>query len=412
MTPLKFRRCFILILGIVALPTACLNASEFQKGRQQVHISNLHQIDDDLYVWTQNLTVDGTIKGDLVAGAYSIDVNGSISGSTNVFANSITVGGTTTGSLRAFAERVSIDGLIGGSVVSGAKTITLETGGVVSREAHLFAKEIFAEGTVLGDLNAYGEEIVLSGTVEGDAILKGKRITVIPPAIIKGKLICEWSESVEIDSTGGVIIGNGIEIKQKTDEDDEEANGNIVKTVITKLSQILAAFIIGVILVAVMPVVTKESVSQLQTRFSMSAATGVITFAVTIMALFFAIIALVCLIVGAILSDGSGAILAGLLLVIAFLLLPISLVSAVTGAIIFYVGKIAMAFFLGYLIARAFDSDTARIRRWHLLVGLVMLAILFSIPSAGTLLYIVVCTIGAGSIVLAILKIRNDLQKK
>ncbi|MEK7774704.1 MAG: polymer-forming cytoskeletal protein [Candidatus Zixiibacteriota bacterium] len=401
--------CFILIPGLFAVWTTSPLASQFEKGSQQVHISNLHQINDDLYVWTHTLTVDGIITGDLVAGAETIDINGAITGSTNVFANSVTLGGTTTGSARAFARVVVIDGMVGGSVVSAAGSITLEKGGVVSREAHFFAGKVTCEGTVLGDLHAYGNEIILSGTVEGDAHLKGKQITVVPPAIIKGKLFCDYSESLDIDSTRGVIIGNGVEVTKISDSEAEDEKESVLTTVVMKTSQVLAAFLFGIIALALMPGYTKESVSQLKSRFSMSAATGVLSMAVTVLALAFAVIALICFGVGAILSDGSGAIFAALLLVISFLLLPISIVSTVTGAIIFYAGKIALAFLLGYLIAKVLNRTAEPMRRWHLLVGLIMLAILFTIPFVGTLLYLVVCTIGAGSIVLATLKIRNEL---
>jgi cytoskeletal protein CcmA (bactofilin family) len=409
MRPRQTICCFILILVVLALAATCGNASEFQRGRQQVHISNLHQINDDLYVWTQNLTVDGAITGDLVAGAYSIDINGNVNGSTNVFGNSVSVGGTTHGSVRAFAGSVFVDGMVGGSVVSAGGNVTLEKGGVIAKEAHLFGGRLVCEGTVLGDLNAYGEQITLSGTVEGDAILHGKTITVIAPAIIKGKLICSYSESLDIDTAGGVIIGNGVEIKQKKDEDGDDKENGILTTIVMKSSQVLAAFLFGIIALALMPGYTRESVTQVRTRFSMTSATGLLSLAVTFLAALFAVIALVCLAIGAILADGSGAILAGLLLVIAFLLLPVSAAGAVIGAIIFYAGKIVVAFLVGYVLVHTISRDSEPVRRWHLLVGLAVLAFLFTIPYLGTLLYFLVCTTGAGAIVLATIKVRNEL---
>ena len=52
-------------------------AVEFESD-ENVHISNIHSIDDDFYAWGENVTIDGTIEGDVIVGGYSVRINGEI----------------------------------------------------------------------------------------------------------------------------------------------------------------------------------------------------------------------------------------------------------------------------------------------------------------------------------------------
>lgn len=78
-----------------------------------VHISNLHRIDDDLFAWGSNVTVDGLIEGDLITGAYTVSTNGHIRGSESIFAYKFHHTGHVDGSLRGFVWFLELDGTVG-----------------------------------------------------------------------------------------------------------------------------------------------------------------------------------------------------------------------------------------------------------------------------------------------------------
>ena len=76
-----------LFIVILALPAIGMTTT-IERG-DRIHISSLHEIDDDLYAFGENIIIDGEIDGDLISGGYIVKVNGKLSGSTNVFAYEI-----------------------------------------------------------------------------------------------------------------------------------------------------------------------------------------------------------------------------------------------------------------------------------------------------------------------------------
>jgi len=111
-------------------------------------------------------------------------------------------------------------------------------------------------------------------------------------------------------------------------------------------------------------------------------------------------LALLGLLVGTILvGTGGGAVVGGLMVIVAILLLPITSFLSVSGLVIFYSGKIIAAFVLGGLIVKRGEPALSA---GPLLLGLALITVVFAIPYLGFLLYVLTGIVGAGAIVLGI----------
>ncbi len=398
-----------IILIITLLFAGYAQATSIQSDKN-IHISNLHQIDHDLYAFGQNVTVDGLIKGDLVVGAYEVFINGEVTESENIFAYKLHHTGTVGNSLRAFANTVIIDGKIGRSVMLFAYDARIGKGAVIERDVSVLGFTARIDGTVGGDVTIRTAKIVISGEIGGDVDIEAEEIRIVPPAVIKGNLTYTCEKEAEIDTAAGVTILGETRWEQPEEDngEEEEKTGAAFKTMIFKISKVLAAFLFGIIVVYLFRRYAEVSFHQLRTRFSVSIATGFLFLLILVVALLILVISAIFLLVGLALISGEMAPLGALVLILSMLMVPITAFTTVSGGIIFYSGKIMFAFLVGYLLARIFKSEVALLGKAQLLFGLIVLALLFAVPYVGLLIYLLVSIAGAGAIVLGIKNCRAN----
>jgi len=401
-----------LVLCSVLLP-GTTDCTVFKKDNRIV-ISNLHHINEDLYAFSEKLTIDGLIDGDLMGFASSIDINGEISNSANVFAQKVHHTGRVGGTMRVFGYEVEINGNIGRSLLVGGRFVEIGPRAVIAKDANIWGQSIDVSGTVKGAVsNLKGDTIKISGTFEGDLNVGAKFIRIGPKAIITGNLTYETIDSTDIViSEGAAIDGETVWVPCcKTEKDDDKKSDNITTSWVLAISKLLAAFLFGVIVVAVFRRYAVTSFRQLRDRFSMSLATGFLSLLIFAFSIVVLIISLLLMIVGLVLSSGDSAAVGVVALVFSILMLPITSFTAVSGGIIFYAGKIVVAFLIGYLLLRALRTSPVELGKGQLLVGLVILMILFAVPIVGFLIYLLVAIAGAGAIVLGIRKCRRGKEE-
>jgi cytoskeletal protein CcmA (bactofilin family) len=396
---------YVAILVLVILLFASYTHATSIQGDENIHISNLHEIDDDLYAFGENVTVDGLIKGDLVAGAYEVFANGEVTESENVFAYKLHHTGTVGNSLRAFANTVVIDGRVGRSIILFAYDSHIGKGAVVERDVSIAGYSSRVEGVIKGNANIYGNRIFISGEIGGDVDLGGDEITISPPAVIRGNLTYTCEKEVEIDTAAGVTILGETRWErpeEKRSEDEKETGLTAFRTMIFKISKILAAFLFGIIVVYLFRRYAEVSFHQLRTRFAVSIATGFLFLLILVVAILILVISAIFLLVGLVLISGEMAPVGALVLILSMLMVPITAFTTVSGGIIFYSGKIMFAFLVGYLLVRIFKSQAALLGKAQLLFGLIVLTLAFAVPYVGILVHLLVGIAGAGAIVLGI----------
>jgi len=172
-------------------------------------------------------------------------------------------------------------------------------------------------------------------------------------------------------------------------------------------SNLLAAFLFGIIIIRLFRPYAEESFDQLRNRMTVSLAAGflgILVIAGCVVVLFASLIAAL---VGAILISSDQALVGSLVLIVPTLLIPITGFVTVSGGIILYSGQIIVACLVGYGLVRFGRREATTLNAWSLLLGLIVLAIICAIPYLGFLLFLTATLAGCGAILLGIKNCRK-----
>lgn len=395
-----------LFLSFLFAAGPCLAVSF--ENEDNIHISNLHRIDDDLIALGSNVTVDGLIEGDLITGCYVLNTNGHVKASQNVLAVKLHHTGRVDGALRGYvAELTELDGYIGRSVLLAGDDIRLGEKSVVEKDLLLYAGSIQIDGLVQGSARLRAESVTLSGTIHGDVRIRAPQIKIVAPAVIKGDLTYMAPSEDALELAPGVII-LGKTTFELCDEGGQDESRGFWATTFILISKTLAAFLFGIILLLIFNKYALEAAKQLRTRLAIVTATGLLTMIIFAIGLFLLSMSVAMLTVGWILQSGNSTLSGAVLTSLSILLVPVTGFVTTAGAILFYSGKIIVGVVIGYLLLRIVKPNAAYLSYAQLLLGLVILSIVFSIPYLGLALYLILSTIGAGAIVLGVKYCRRE----
>ena len=212
-------------------------------------------VDDDLYVLASEIYIDGTVRGDLIAGAQYIEIGptGTIEGDLWASGASIVVQGAVLDDLRAAAAGVEISGLVGDDafltggggqfdfpVRTGAPSIAtgLRISGEIGGDAFVFAGGADISGVIAGDFSGAMGTLDLAGVIGGDADVNAAEFRIGDAARIGGLL--KYSAPEQLEFPAGVT--RDIEFDQPA---AESADGSIVGAAIRWILR-TAAIVIGV----------------------------------------------------------------------------------------------------------------------------------------------------------------------
>ena len=140
---------FSLLLAVLFL-TATPAQAKGDQVKNVLHVQANEIIARNIYTISDEIIIDGTINGDLVAIADEIIINGQLEGD-----------------LIAFSPKISINGTIGGNVrVIG---VDFELNSTISRNLTIFAEKInlTEDSRILWDAAMIGTSVSSSGKIDG-----------------------------------------------------------------------------------------------------------------------------------------------------------------------------------------------------------------------------------------------------
>jgi len=208
-------------------------------------------VDDDLYIAATAIYINGTVKGDLLAGATYIEIgpSGVVEGDLWAAANGVVIHGTVLDDLRAAGSGVELTGTVaddaflgagggqttiptgvGSQAVTGGLNVTGEVGG----DIYVGAAEADISGAVGGDLFGALGMLYLSGTVGGDVDIQVGEFTVTDAARIGGELSYAAPEQRQIPA------GVARDIQYEAPPASESAGGTIVGAIFGWIFRTLA----------------------------------------------------------------------------------------------------------------------------------------------------------------------------
>ncbi|RME27524.1 MAG: hypothetical protein D6800_04980, partial [Candidatus Zixiibacteriota bacterium] len=320
-----------------------VGAAVFETGNS-VQIARLQNIRDDFYVLgADNARIDGFVEGDFAAFAGNVTIAGEVGRSANLFTRNLTVDGSVKGTLRGFAEVIEVNGFVGGSLMLFGRTIDLRSEAVIDRSADCFGQTITIDGTIRGNTRIRCQTLRLTGIIEGDLDVDADSIFIDPPAVIRGDLTYESTNEAHINTEDGVTIVGDV-TWNKPEKDSGEGQTDYLAFWTKRVAGLLAAFVFGLIMVRLFRPYAEESLAQARNRLSVSLASGVVILLATGICLVLAVVSVALLLIGLATISGSLAPLGMLALVVSTLLLPVVSLGSVTGAVLFYTGKIVVGF--------------------------------------------------------------------
>ncbi len=363
----KLLSLFAIITAVALLPAAGLAYIEGGQNNRAT-IQNGQTIDDDLYIASETVVVEGTVNGDVYAAGSSVTIRGTVNGDVFAAGSDVVVGGTVKGSVRAAGSSVRLDGgSVGGSVSGFASTFTIEKDTKVGGGLNFGASSAVIRGDVTRGVVGGGSAVVISGTIGKNADLAASRITLESSSKINGNLTYYGDATLQRDS-GAQVTGDVKHLAQKQKKDENKAYQDKAAGTIWWL---LALYLTGALMIWLFPTMTRGVAGTIATRPGISVSTGalVLLFSLPVF----------------------------IVLLITLIGIPIALIFGGVLAVAIYLSKFFTALTVGNLIARRTGwkpnpyADAA--------IGLILLTLLELIPFIGWLAALLSMLFGLGALV-------------
>lgn len=208
-----------LLVGLLSLMLAgTALAAEFGGSDDVYRLPSGETINDDLYVGSGEIFIDGTVDGDLYAAGGYIEVNGTVTGDVVAAGGGIVIRGKVGDDVRVAGGGVEIAGTVGDDVFMaggggsgfsipiqmGARSIQqgVRLSGDVGGDAAVAGGEGWISGNIAGDLYGGMGTMTLSAQVGGNADISAGDLRVEEGSTIEGTL--KYSAPNRSDLPAGV----------------------------------------------------------------------------------------------------------------------------------------------------------------------------------------------------------------
>jgi cytoskeletal protein CcmA (bactofilin family) len=193
-------------------------------------------IDGDLLVCSENLTISGTVTGDLYSASSTVDISGNIYGSVFVAAQNVKLSGS-----------VARNAFIGSAFS--------DVSGSIGKDLIIFAGNSTVTGKVTEDIKVFSSRSNISGTVNGEALVYAT-YSKINESLVEGEIYENVNTTTQETTSFGKSLRKSLF--------SQMVSINIFSTLLGFVSM----YIVGVILIYLAPVKTlqieKKIVSSLQ----------------------------------------------------------------------------------------------------------------------------------------------------
>jgi hypothetical protein len=394
-----------LFLAIVfMLPTSAMaseNKVEGTVGKGEI-------LDQSLILFAPEVVMDGVINGDLLAIGNDVSINGKVSGSLFVIGKNVTINGPVEGTVYAAALKLNMDSkaTIGRDVYFiGASLVTQEKS-TINRDLHAVSLEAGLSGTVGGNVDALIGPVNIINVIYNFALEKGwlsQPLKFNLPWLSRGYL----SQPVPVIAFGLSSINNHTitaalsetalnagQILQTSAQSSTIDVERLKSWVVPLLRNLAALLILGFLVLWLAPTQLSWAGEQARTSPWRMLLTGLLVF---VIGWFAALLALVVILGLAIFLYWVS--LPGLgFLVGALGMMALGLALIVFWLSIAYFSKIIIAFLFGKLLFKRFLPKYADNRILPFLTGVIIYALVASIPYLGWLVVVIVTFYGLGAL--------------
>ena len=260
----------ISLLGVFVLTTP-VNAAQFETGDYTLEKDSV--IEEDLYINGESVVISGIVDGDLFASAESIKIDGTVTGDFVVFANSVNVTGNVYGNTISFAQTSTFSGILGENLISASSSINYNA--QTGEDAYVAVGTGSVLGSIGDDLRIAGGQLTVDSLVKGDALVTAGTKTVNDEKITGTVYDSEaLDEALKLES---------VDLKVQDIEETKATFKTAFNSlnITGKLIGLVSMYIVGAVLINVMPVKTfkiKEKITGSTSDFINSLLVGIAVF--------------------------------------------------------------------------------------------------------------------------------------
>ncbi len=416
-------KIFSIITLLFALSLSFVPAAAAFDGREgsEIIIPKDETVEDDLYIAAEKIIINGTIQGDLTAAAKTIIINGAVEGDLLAAAESVVINGTVKDDARVFAAAVQLapNAQIGDDLLFSGASLETKSQSLVSGDLLAGASQALVAGDTGGNLYVAVSAFELFGRVKGDVsayVAPSEENEPMPPMF--------FGPTMEINIPSvrtGITLGKNAKIEgnfrytaaKKISFPQESVDGEIsrIETYAgfdkpqsaqekfeawawSVLRTIFSLLLVGLLLGWLFPNFMAAEEYALRT-----ASAGIFGWGIVAYALFF--FALLVVVTGTVVGAAFfGFLSLGGLSAFVFFLGSLLLFALVLGFVFVavYLSKIIVGRWGGNLILARIKPEWVNHKVYPLLVGVVLLALLTSIPSLGWLVKLTVLLFALGAL--------------
>lgn len=413
-----------LLLTLVLVSPAL--AFESRAG-ENIEIPAGEVIEDDLYLTGDQIRVGGTIRGDLIAFGSDIFISGSVEGDVIAAGAQVILSGEVGDDLRAAGAVIEIQDTasVGGDVVAAGFSLTTAPGSQIEGDVVFGGYQSDLDGEIGGSALVGSNSLRLRGTINGslsasvsspeermpfspfgfmpnmpDVDLIPGGFTLGEQAEVLGNLEIE-ADNVETLDIPEERIQGSIERTEALQQDptDQPATvqqppNPVLSWFFTLLRSLIALVVIGLLLVWLAPRFLQGLANTLRQKPWSSLGWGLLTFLLLpllAVVLIMVITLLVFFLYALTLGNLGGALIWLGITVVLTLLVSFGLAAA-------FLAKLVVGYLLGFLLLERINAAWVEKPVWPLLAGLLLLALLLSIPILGWLINLVTTLFGLGAL--------------
>jgi cytoskeletal protein CcmA (bactofilin family) len=195
------RRLFgITVIALAALPLVL--GSLRVTGR--IIVPEGEVLDEDLYAIGNLVSIEGTVRGDVVAMSSELRISGTVEGDVIALVGGQTdISGRVDGAVRVAGIRLEIDGSVGDDLAGFV--IETDVAGSVGRDVLLIGGEVSISGSVGRDLRLQAIRLGIDGEIGGGILAKVDSLTFDSGARVLGDVLYRASSDAAV--ADDVVIG-------------------------------------------------------------------------------------------------------------------------------------------------------------------------------------------------------------
>lgn len=381
-------------------------------------------IDDDLFIGSDTVEINGTVNGDVFAFGSIVKVNGTINGSLVSGAQTILINGKVSGSVYASSMTITLspETEIGRNMFYGGFNLSAEEGSVIHRDLLVGAYQALLSGEIGRDVQAGVGALEIDGSVgnnvraEVGSTSEGQppQIYPSPPGIdtfvptgirisdeaeIGGSLYYKSSENqsktIAITPPGGIEFDYDPQVSPNIDSPDpEEVRSRFVGAWLLKQVRVfITLMLLGGLVVWQLPGLLNKVGEKVEKEVMPSLGWGLVSIMVVYL--------------GAFLAGGlilAGAIFFGIVtlgelsrIILAVGFSSLGLIMAGFGLLVSYGSKLVVAYLVGKLLVKWLAPNYEDQPIWPMLVGVFLYTFLRAIPFFGLVIGVTATLIGIGA---------------